>query len=82
MLRIKDKVSLDELRVFGFVYDANSFKYKQKSILPSICVLDDKHWGAVNRTICNVWGDADLDILFDLMKSGLVEKFNPKKKGE
>ena len=82
MLRIKDRVNLDELRVFGFVYDAKSFKYKQKSILPSICVLDEKHWGPVNRTICNVWGDADLDILFDLMKSGLVEKFNPKKKGE
>lgn len=82
MLKIKDNINLDELRVFGFVYDPKNFEYKHKSILANLVVLDEKHWGAIGRTICKVWGDADVDILFDLIKSGLAEKVNPKKKGE
>lgn len=74
MLKIKNNVDLKELEKFGFEYDAEEFEYIQKTAYPHICIFDDEHWANIHRQICNVWNGADVDILFDLIQAGLVEK--------
>lgn len=69
MLKIKDNVKLEELENFGFInYDDN---YIKECSDRENCFIDkhDKHIFFGCDEICH-----DLDILFDLISAGLVEK--------
>lgn len=73
MLKIKDNVDMKELEKFGFKYYEHEFEWYNERYT-NIAILDDKHWDKGNRGICNVWSTKDLEILFDLIQAGLVEK--------
>lgn len=81
MLKIRDKIDLKELEKFGFKQIRGSYKLvSKKSIMPSEkCYIKEHYCMTVfnkNRKILfgGVARDNVQDILFDLIKNGLVEK--------
>lgn len=61
MLKIKDNIDLKELEKFGFELKTDDFKKLVTEGL-TIWVIDREIWGT------------NLDLLFDLIQAGLVEK--------
>lgn len=63
MLKIKDNVDLKELEMFGFELEIDDFN-GEKLVTEGLTIWD------IDR---EVWG-TNLDLLFDLIQAGLVEK--------
>ena len=63
MLKIKDNVDLKELEKFGFELKTDDFN-GEKLVTGGLTIWD------IDR---EVWG-TNLDLLFDLIQAGLVEK--------
>ena len=63
MLKIKDSVNLKELEKFGFELETDDFN-GEKLVTEGLTIwyIDREVWGT------------NLDLLFDLIKAGLVEK--------
>ena len=82
MLKIKDNVDLKELEKFGFDTSASPEVQGIAKIDFSNNWIDD-HFGMIlgfglciwdsTREIIN-WEDGNLDIIYDLIQAGLVEK--------
>ena len=88
MLRIKENIDLKELEKYGFVYnDIYGWKYEYKNseilinsenpiIAPYediniVCLVDNELFIHCNTHLVKI-----PDILYDLIKDGLVEKIN------
>ena len=85
MLKIKDSVDLKELEKYGFKYNEYGDLCKELKIkeqfdevtVLSICVdlTDKKYLRRIGLITNGVYCfDYELDILYDLIKAGLVEK--------
>ena len=71
MLKIKDGIDLKELEKFGF----------QKASSKGVGLFIGHGWGVwddTNRKITEWHCDPNLDIIFDLINTGLVEKVEDK----
>lgn len=71
MLKIKDNVDLKELEKFGFEKDRLSCYYIKEVAIAKECVVytdTNAIWFVDNGTL------SQLDIIFDLIQAGLVEK--------
>ena len=66
-LRIKDNVDLKELEKFGFKKDKNIYYYKNVFGVIVLMIFD-------NRKISNPTDDNGNVLLYDLIKTDLVEK--------
>ncbi len=76
MLKIKDKVDLKELEKFGFVYEENyEIKFYSLDVCKKNIGFDGFRVYVSDREINNYSIKNDtLDILYDLIQAGIVEK--------
>lgn len=82
MLKIKDSVELEELEKFGFKYKNEKYKwyeYKNKWLEIDIFLnLENKCENKILFILTKQYNRhyANLDIIYDLIKAGMVEKTN------
>lgn len=77
MLKIKDEVDLKELKKFGFKLYADKFQYPVYEYcdeLHRLVISIFVHMRAIEYTIGAFETDSPLDMLYDLIQAGLVEK--------
>lgn len=68
MLKIKDNVNLKELEKFGIKQYGQHYNAITKFSIPYLSILNE----CGRKIVC--YADEDLDVLFDLIQAGLVEK--------
>lgn len=77
MLRIKKDVNMKELEKYGFEYFINgcgTYGYSIKTVYGYYTIVEKE-----NENLCKIWErrlptNINLDLLFDLIQDGLVEK--------
>ena len=77
MLKIKDNVDLKELEKFGFVKIEDEYIYRKGTTWEVLVVIIKNKYIYVEREQPDWFGaiiEDRLDILFDLIQAGLVEK--------
>lgn len=74
MLKIKDNVDLKELEKFGLKFSKtyNNYRLFEKESIVVDC--KSREIGLEDNSFYNIVTDRPLNILFDLIQAGLVEK--------
>lgn len=73
MLKIKDNVDLKELEKFGIKQYGQHYNAITKFSIPYLSILNERG----RKIVC--YTNEDLDVLFDLIQAGLVEKVEEQK---
>ena len=76
MLKIKDNVDLKELEKYGLKHLRKYKVYSEDERWGHFEVNEDGEDARVIRIVDDIYENEDLDVLYDLIKDGLVEKVN------